>query len=115
MRARAPDDPRSSLPSAREGVLDRILRWGVLAVVVVGLAWSIPHWPNAWRWLTGREPLYIPAHPVNLDDVETRAQQLEREQFGHGVPITLGDDFPERLPVTWARDKRPDVEASDVP
>lgn len=70
MRARAPDDPRLSLPSAREGGLERILRWGVLAFVVGLVAWSIPHWPNAWRWMTGREPLYMPEHAANLEEVD---------------------------------------------
>jgi hypothetical protein len=78
MRARPPDDPRVSLPSAREGGFDRILRWGVLAFVVAGLAWSIPHWPNAWRWLTGREPLYMPEHPANLETVDLELVHRDR-------------------------------------
>lgn len=78
MRARPSDAPRLSLPSAREGGLDRILRWGVLAFVVVGLAWSIPHWPNAWRWLTGREPLYMPRHPGNLEKVDLELVHRDR-------------------------------------
>lgn len=91
MRARAPDDPRSSLPSARRGGLDRVLRWGVLAFVVVMLAWSIPHWPNAWRWLTGREPLYVPRHPVALDAVDLELVHRHRwdtwvEATSHAVP-----------------------------
>jgi hypothetical protein len=78
MRARPPDDPRLSLPSALEGGLDRIVRWGVLACVVVGLAWSIPHWPNAWRWLTGREPLYMPEHAANLGEVDLELVHRDR-------------------------------------
>lgn len=49
---------------------DRVLEWGVLAAVVGGIALSVPKWPNAWRWLTGREPLYEPQHPVHLDEVD---------------------------------------------
>jgi hypothetical protein len=78
MRTRTPDDPRPSLLSDREGRLDRILRCGVLAAVVAGLAWSIPLWPNAWRWLTGREPLYMPAHPVNLEKVDLELVHRDR-------------------------------------
>jgi hypothetical protein len=78
MRSRTPAHPRLSLPSARQGTLDRILRWGVLAFVVAGVAWSIPHWPNAWRWLTGREPLYMPEHPANLEKVDLELVHRDR-------------------------------------
>lgn len=78
MRARSPDDPRMSLPSAQSGGLERILRWGVLAFAIGALAWSIPHWPNAWRWLTGREPLYMPEHSANLEKVDLELVHRER-------------------------------------
>lgn len=70
MAHRDPDDPRFSLPSDGPRGLERAIRWGLLAVAVVVAVYTYPHWPNAWRWLTGREPLFIPEHEPNLDAVD---------------------------------------------
>lgn len=77
MSPKPPSPPRFSLESGRERGFERVLKWGVLAVVVAGLVWTIPHWPNAWRWVNGREMLYVPEHDPNLDAVEL--EQVHRE------------------------------------
>ncbi len=79
MATRDPDDPRFSIPSQGPTGLERAIRWGLLVVVGVVLVWTYPHWPNAWRWLTGREPLFVPEHEPNLDEVELDA--VHRELF----------------------------------
>lgn len=68
-----PDDPRYSLPSRGPRGLERVIRWGLLAVAVVVGVWTFPRWPNAWRFITGREPLFIPEHEPNLDAVDLDA------------------------------------------
>ncbi len=71
--ARRPRFSTSETSDERARPFDRVLKWGVLAAVIALVAWSVPKWPNAWRWMTGREPLYEPAHPVHLDQVDLDA------------------------------------------
>ncbi len=80
MPPRDPDyvNRRFSLPSGRERGFDRVLRLGLVGLVLGALVWSVPHWPNAWRWITGREPLYMPEHEPNLGAVDLEAVHRER-------------------------------------
>lgn len=75
--------PRFTLPSGGPSSLDRAIRWGLLAVVVALGIWTLPHWPNAWRWVTGREPLFVPEHEPNLGGVDLQA--VHRMHWGTWV------------------------------
>lgn len=78
MADRPPAEPRFSLPPEKDRAFERVLKWAVLAVIVGALLWTMPHWPNAWRWLTGREALFVPEHPVDLDQVDLETVHRER-------------------------------------
>ncbi|HET6583457.1 MAG TPA: hypothetical protein VFG69_08415 [Nannocystaceae bacterium] len=65
------------LPSAQPRRFDRVLKWGVLGLVVALGLWAAPRLPDAWRWATGKPAKFRPEHPVALDRVDLRALHAE--------------------------------------